>query len=224
MCAIVGSFDKSKLIELIELNSYRGSHSYSFATYDTTGHLVIKKQGFGSINYDDIEMLTGHYGIVHVQAPTTDSKSTDSIHPAISVVEKTFVKDKYTTQVWPESCLWHNGIIKNDCVKKLQEEQQRDITWDTALLLDEVDRGWDNLSRVDGTYSCLYYNNGRLYLFRNDISPMFYDEHLNISSTKFESSVATQSNLVWLVDTYHRTLHKVGEFKTVENPYYFGDE
>ena len=224
MCAIVGSFDKSKLIELIELNSYRGSHSYSFAVYDTAGHLVIKKQGLGTISYDDIDMLPGYYGVVHVQAPTTDSKSTDSIHPAISLIERTYVKDKYTTYKWPDTCLWHNGIIKDDCVKRLQEEQETKVSWDTALLLDEVDRGWNNLSRVDGSFSCLYYNNGRLYLFRNDISPMFVDEHLNISSTKFEGSVATQSNIVWLVDTYHRTLHKIGEFKTVENPYFFEDE
>lgn len=224
MCAIVGSFDKNKLIELIELNSYRGSHSYSFATYDSVGHLVIRKQGLGAINYDDIEIAPGYYAVVHVQAPTTDSKSTDSIHPAVSLIDRTFVKDKHTTYKWPDTCLWHNGIIKDDCVKKLQQEQNTKVSWDTSLLLDEVDRGWRNLNHIDGSFSCLYYNNGRLYLFRNDISPMFYDEHLNISSTKFEGSVATEANKVWAVDTYHRTLHKVGEFKTVENPYFFEDE
>ena len=34
MCGIVGSFSKTKLKELIELNSYRGNHSYSLSEYD----------------------------------------------------------------------------------------------------------------------------------------------------------------------------------------------
>jgi glutamine phosphoribosylpyrophosphate amidotransferase len=186
--------------------------------------MTIKKQGLGQINYDDIQMLDGHYGIVHVQAPTTDAKSLDSVHPAISVIESTFVKDKYTKHIKPTSCLWHNGIIKDDCVKELQQKQNSSVVWDTALLLKEVDFGFTNLNRIDGSFSCLYYCNGRMYLFRNDISPMFYDEYLNISSTKFEGSVATPPNKVLSVDTYYRVLHEVFEFETVENPYFFGDE
>lgn len=221
MCAIVGSFDRNKLIELIELNSYRGSHSYSFSTLNTYNQLTVRKQGLGSINYDDIIVHSGYYGIVHIQAPTTDAKSLDTVHPAISKNESTFRKDKYTLEKKPYSCLWHNGIIKDDCIKKLQQKQSTDEVWDTKLLLNEVDNSFSNLNSIDGTFSCCYYKDGRLYLFRNDISPMFIDEQLNISSTKFEGSVATEPNKVWLVDTYYKVLHNVFEFETVENPYFF---
>lgn len=224
MCAIVGSFDRNKLIELIELNSYRGSHSYSFSTLNTYGVMTVRKQGLGAPNYDDIIVHSGYYGIVHIQAPTTDAKSLDTVHPAISSLERTFQKDKHTLEKQPYSCLWHNGIIKDDCVKSLQQKQNSQVVWDTALLLNEVDSDLRNLNSIDGSFSCLYYKDGRMYLFRNDISPMYFDEQLNISSTKFKGSVATEANKVWLVDTYHRALHKVFEFETVENPYFFGDE
>jgi len=161
---------------------------------------------------------------VHIQAPTTDAKSLDTVHPAISRNESTFRKDKHTLEKKPYSCLWHNGIIKDDCVKELQREQNTEVVWDTALLLNAVDTNLQSLNSIDGSFSCLYYKDGRIYLFRNDISPMFMDNALNISSTKFEGSVATGANKVWLIDTYHRALHKVFEFETVENPYYFGDE
>ena len=46
MCAIVGSFNRDKFEELIELNTYRGNHSYSFAEYD------IKNRKFNNLVRD----------------------------------------------------------------------------------------------------------------------------------------------------------------------------
>jgi hypothetical protein len=60
-----------------------------------------------------------------------------------------------------------------------------------------------------------------LYLFRNEISPMFIDKQMNISSTKFEDSEETCPNVVFRMDLNYNNLINVGEFKTAENPYYF---
>ena len=210
MCAIVGSFDKNKLIELIELNSYRGSHSFSFSTINPiSGSLVVRQKAFGKINYDHLNTPPGHYAIVHIQAPTTDAKSLDNIHPA---------EEEHTMH------LWHNGIIKANHVKVLQEKYGNDTNWDTKLLLRAVCTTWDELNRMDGSFSCLLHDNDTAYLFRNSISPMFFDNELNISSTKFEGGISTPANRVLKMDFEAKCLYTVVEFKTVENPYFFGDE
>ena len=53
--------------------------------------------------------------------------------------------------------------------------------------------------------------------------PMFFDNELNISSTKFEGSKPLEPNAIW---EFHpgKGLNKIGSFKTVENPYFFMDE
>lgn len=209
MCAIVGSFDREKLIELIELNSYRGSHSYSYAWLSPLNDITIIKRELGTIDYDTLILPYGYYGIVHVQAPTTMAKSIDSVHPAI---------DGWLTY------LWHNGIIKAEHVKKMQAKFGNDTNWDTELLLRAVNTSIDELNEVDGSFSCLWFNGAAAYLFRNDISPMFYDKDLNISSTKFEGSISTPSNKLLLMDLETKGLYNRGEFKTVENPYFFGDD
>ena len=137
MCAIVGSFSKEKLIELIELNSYRGSHSFSFSTISPfSGLLVVRQKALGTINYDHIHIPPDQYAIVHIQAPTTDAKSLDSIHPA--------EEDN-------AMYLWHNGIIKANHVKVLQAKYGNDTNWDTRLLLRAVCTSWNELNTVDGS-------------------------------------------------------------------------
>lgn len=212
MCAIVGSFNRDKLIELIELNSYRGSHSYSFSSISNF-KLYIHVQSLGRINYDDIVLQPGHYGVVHVQAPTTEAKTATNIHPA---------RGRYSDDTF---ALWHNGIIKANHVKKMQEQFGNDTSWDTELLLRAVRRSYDELSNVDGSFSCLYHDDSGTYLFRNDISPMFYGTDLSISSTKFEGSIETESNKILYMNFDSKLLYTKGEFSTVENPYFFfGDD
>lgn len=208
MCAIVGSFDKETLLKLIKLNSYRGSHSYSFSTIAPDGKLTVHVKNFGNINPDDITIEPGHYAIVHVQAPTTEARSTSNIHPAQE----------------QQSALWHNGIIKAIHVKKMQATFGNDTDWDTQLLLRAVSLFAGNLNDVDGSFSCLMVSNNQPYLFRNEISPMFYDKDMNISSTKFDSSNATPPNQVLHMDLTNHTLYNIFDFKTVENPYFFSDE
>lgn len=214
MCAIVGSFDLNKLKELIELNTYRGNHSYSLTEYDPfSREIKIVKRGLGEFDFSLFDELhEDHYYIAHTQAPTTDAKTIDSVHPS-----------RYDFTL-----LWHNGIIKDYFVKEMQQKLHSNKVWDTELL-----NRWvyfnHPLDEVDGTFSCLRYSSG-LILFRNEISPMFIDNDFNISSTKFEGSRPTPAGEMLYMNlekserfgTPVEQLVSIGEFKTKENPYFFG--
>ncbi len=216
MCAIVGSFDTNKLRELAVLNSYRGQHSHSIAYYNVAEKTLTVTQNLGDLPLDEINIPEGHYGICHIQAPTTEAKDRSSIHPA----------SLYDGQAI--HALWHNGIVKDSSVQKLKEElNSPQSTWDTELILRKV-ATTGSPDKIDGTFSCLWfkpyeYGRGDLILFRNEISPMFIDNDMNISSTKFENSTSTKANYMLKMDFTDNTLHPVGVFETVENPYFFWD-
>lgn len=218
MCAIVGSRSLETLIELTKLNSYRGSHSYSVSLYNTTtGILSILKKSLGEPDLSRFSIPGNCYGIVHVQAPTTEEKTIDSVHPAV-------VTDRF--EQWPTAALWHNGIIKAEMVKQLSYIHK--TSWDTMQILRALESSqndWNKLNNLDGTFSCLYYNRESLslYLFRNEISPMFIDKELNLSSTKFEGSEETDPNVVFKIDFSYNRIVPRGKFTTVENPYFFAE-
>lgn len=208
MCSIIGSFDKDTIVDLCELNAYRGQHSHSISYFDIEHNdFFMIQKSFGPINYDKIDIPDNHYCIVHMQAPTTDNTQyVDNIHPAMY-----------------ERCyLWHNGIIKEKEIARLRAENDIESTWDTYILLQHlINKGTPE--GIDGTFSCLYYDGYRMYLFRNEISPMFIDKKFNISSTKFKGSQATEPNALLLFEPAIRSIKPVLYFNTVENPYYFGD-
>lgn len=214
MCAIIGTRNYSKLQELIALNSYRGSHSYSLSFFDiSTGKLTILKKDFGEPNINNIVIPDNTYVIAHVQAPTTDQKTTAAIHPAIGGEAG-------------GDALWHNGIIKEDTIKSLVSKYN--TTWDTRQILNILTEEWsgvESFNQLDGTFSCLYYRNvdKSLYIFRNEISPMFIDDDFNISSTRFENSRETIPNQIWQLNLKDNTMQSISTFTTVENPYFFGD-
>lgn len=200
MCAITGSLHKNKLKDLYALNAYRGELSYSLASFRPTKdrltfQLLFQESGKMPENLiDDTPLQPGDYIVAHSQAPTTNS---NNVHPA----------------VYGDAMLWHNGIIKQ---KNILEG-----TWDTAWLLENIiDYGWSSLSRVDGTFACVMYFAGSLYVFRNEISPLFIDEHFNISSTKFDGSFSLTPNRVWKINFETGYLDTVAYFTTYENPYY----
>lgn len=206
MCSIFGSFSKDKLVELAELNKYRGQHSYSYS-YFFGGQYKLDvniTKSLGELPYDDIKIPEGAYCIAHMQAPTTDNKSIEFVHPAY----------------YKGGLLWHNGIIKDHWVKKAMNDFDTDNSWDTYLILHKyINEG--TLNDIDGTFSCVYFGNGSLQLFRNEISPLFIDDNYNISSTKFEGSKSLEPNIIW---EFHpgKGMNKIGSFNTVENPYFFG--
>ena len=200
MCAITGSFSKHKLEDLYRLNAYRGELSYSLSafSFDDNGiRLDVMMQDRDKMPEGLIKgMPEGNnmYYIAHSQAPTTNA---NNIHPA----------------VYGDCMLWHNGIVKQ---KNLKEG-----TWDTQWLLEQIlNYGWSALSRVDGTFACMMYNSGELFVFRNEISPMFYDKDLNFSSTKVEFAESLPPNKVFKVNLKYKQLSPVAYFETMENPYY----
>jgi len=208
MCSIIGSFSKEKVKELATINAYRGQHSHSITVFSRyTFEVLYQRKDFGPLDVDAHNFPTDNvYIIAHQQAPTTDNKNQDSIHPA---------------QIG-NHMLWHNGIVKDKGVKELQQRLESIMTWDTKLILQQLINE-DNPDNIDGTFSCVWFDGTNLIIFRNEISPLFYDNELNISSTKFEGSVPVSSNMMYLIETSlgMEQLHEIKSFKTVENPYYF---
>lgn len=211
MCSIVGSFNKDKIAELIELNKSRGCLFHSVSYYDSVlGHIKVNR-GQGAPNIDQIDIYPGYYCIVHMQAPT-DQKN--GIHPA----------------GYFGAYLWHNGIIKPKSIKLLNDRIKLSVPdlprtdWDTEVILRTYcEFGPTYLSQVDGTFSCLMYYDKDLYLFRNEISPMFIDNEMNISSIQFPGSKETEPNVLFLLETKEKALYSYGTFKTANNPYFFAE-
>jgi len=199
MCSLIGSFSKHKLQDLYKLNSYRGELSYSLASFNHKNNTMLEMlyQDEGKMKEDFIMSISttkGSYFVAHSQAPTTDTKN---IHPA----------------TYGNAMLWHNGIIKQ---KNITEG-----TWDTAWLLEQiVNYGWSSLSNVDGTFACIMYYGSELFIFRNEISPLFIDSDLNISSTKFDECEYIKPNVVHKLNLEHKIYEPVAYFETKENPYY----
>lgn len=207
MCSIIGSFDKDTVVRLCELNAYRGQHSHSISYYNSEDNYFSEiHRSLGPIDYNNIDIPENAYCVVHMQAPTTDSKSINNIHPAMLGGD----------------ILWHNGIIKEKEIKRLQEIYSEANDWDTYILLKHM-MSEGTPEGIDGSFSCLYYDSYRMYLFRNEISPMFIDDDFNISSTKFKNSSPTQPNSLLLFEPAFKRLVPVLNFNTVENPYYFGE-
>lgn len=221
MCSILGSFTKEDLVKLAKLNEYRGQHSHSVSFYSIAEQkLVSVHKGMGPLPIDQVHISPGYYCICHMQAPTTEAKTIESVHPA----------------EWDGHYLWHNGIIKQQKIEdlklllslSLKANFDSDSNWDTKLLLQTlIEDGFNQLSYADGTFACLYVepwgtDMDNLYLFRNEIAPMFVDDKYNLSSTKFDGSRSLEPNVVWRFEPGVAITDSGHHFKTAENPYYFG--
>lgn len=205
MCAISGSKSISDIEDLYQFNSYRGETSYSLSTFKYINNQVELVTHYSDDGPLPPELLTeaeriqqdNYYYIAHSQAPTTQ---TNNRHPAI----------------FGNAMLWHNGIIKQSTIPA--------NTWDTSWLLEKIiDYGWSSLSRIDGTFACVMYYVGELYVFRNEISPLFVDNNLNLSSTKLNNYRDVEPNKVFKMYLKDKKLVPVAYFETMENPYYLGD-
>jgi len=209
MCSIVGSFNTERVIELAKLNEYRGTHSHSICyIHRYTMEITHLQRSLGPLDYLEIDVPPDNYCIVHQQAPTTDNKDLSNIHPAQ-------INNKL---------LWHNGIVKDREIKRLQDYLECSSTWDTKLILRQL-VDYDTPENIDGTFSCVYVDDYYIIVFRNEISPLYYDSDLTISSTKFDNSISLPPNKMFYLQTSlcDESLITIREFNTVENPYYFGD-
>lgn len=216
MCGIFCSKSKDKFIELSHLNSYRGNHSFSICGFSDEGPFKIKhdftRTQLGKFDFGVVPPNASDYYVGHVQAPTTQSRSIDNVHPA----------------VYGDDMLWHNGIIKHSDVKRLQQKHNTSETWDTMLLLREIhDNSCRGLSDVDGGFACILYkhSDNLLYTFTNSICSLFVDNDLNISSVKFDGSYILEPEVIHAIDLDSNSITSLDvKFKTKNSPYFFFEE
>lgn len=212
ICGIFASFNRDKLKTLYELNSYRGSKAFSICEFwqaSDSAYLpsVIPANLFSGEGVLPLSLLDesfkkpNAYVVGHVQAPTTESGGR---HPAAA----------------GGRLLWHNGIVKQKTIKKNE--------WDTLTILQKIgmppDFKFEKLSTIDGTFACVMYGADRIMFFRNEISPLFIDEEMSVSSVKFDGGNELPPNTVFALDFATKKLHEVAKFKTKTNPYFFGIE
>lgn len=206
MCSISGSYSLEKIKGLTKLNAYRGELSHSITVFDQTTKLVYQHKGLGPLVLENHKLPVG-YILVHQQAPTTEY-SPENIHPAII----------------DDNMLWHNGIIKHDSIKVNNIKFGTNYTWDTELLLKALMRqGVPVLDNFDGSFACVLKLQGKLYCFRNEISPLFTDDshYVNLSSTQAVGMKALNPNVVYEINLTTGNLIQISYFKTYDNPYYF---
>lgn len=209
MCGIFASFDRSKFIELGYKNAYRGSASCSVSHSDGKTVKVVRRV---DRTFDQMEISgdSGVYKLGHIQAPTTIADLSASVHPAAVGT----------------SMLWHNGIVKDFDVKRLQSELNTGEAWDTMLILKSLlaTDGWGVLSGINGSFACVMVEDNTIFVFRNEISPLFVDDELNMSSVKFEGCRSLPANKVFMLDLEQRAFLEVGDFATKENPYFMTED
>ena len=212
MCGLFASRDMRVLKDLFRLNSRRGQRSISQTEFFATSDGV----SIHDIHQNALDILlvpsSAEFNLVHIQAPTTGSPC---IHPSILDMDDGSV-----------SALWHNGILKEDTIRRLQDAMSDDNPWDTHLLhLGLVQSGPEcadeYLSEVDGSFACFWYYKGQLYFFRNVIAPLFMDESLSFSSVNFTGAGPIPAGVIWKLDLAANTISDTGiRFSTKNNPYY----
>jgi hypothetical protein len=201
MCSIFGSFSASTVNELRVRNAHRGALSNSRAQFNADGTLITLRRDVGAM-----EDVTDHSGFIlcHQQAPTTAEKST--IHPSD----------------YKGNLLWHNGIIKQHYLDKMIAVSPCLSKWDTHQLnIVLSDQGFSGLKPIVGSFACVWYSNGNLYMFRNAISPIFHKE-ATISSVPFDGSQSIEHNTVYRMDWQKKDWVVQETYDNVEVPFYFG--
>jgi hypothetical protein len=197
MCAIIGSFSKTRLGDLYELNSYRGKLTYSLCSITKDTGIIdrlIRQKG-------ELTPATLYYAgepeaytLGHTQAPTTEASG---IHPAEI----------------RNDLLWHNGIVKQSGLEP--------GAWDTEWLLNGIlEGGWDFLTTVNGSFACVAYISGSFFIFRNEIAPLFMNHEFDISSTPTDGFGSLPPNTVFHLDFVKKEIISVATFSTADNPYF----
>ena len=207
MCGIAGSYDLESLVQLFNANKSRGNGRWSLNKIDIKSGRIVDTVVSEIELSNGNELLTDRhedvYYVLHVQAPTGKG---NSFHPA---------RENGTA-------VWHNGIIKEAGIKYMQTKLGSNCTWDTNLMAQMFDKFsiYDWLSDIDGSFACIKLQED-MTVFRNQVCPLFIDEHLNISSTKFPGSKSLEANKVFSLNLAERTVQYTGEsFKTFDMPYY----
>lgn len=199
MCSLIGSMYKDELKSLVAANAYRGNWTSSFTSIDpiTFEHCLERIQGPMNDNIIDLLFIEGKFHVIHMQAPTGISSG---IHPAESRAH---------------GLLWHNGLILG-C----------EDPWDTQEVCNDLDNGFECLSGYNGSFACVYLKNQNLYLFRNEISPLFTSNRGSFSSHKIDGFMPLPPNIVLIALNLEQAGFDYwdmghGHFSTLNNPYDF---
>jgi hypothetical protein len=200
MCGIFVSTNRDTFIKLADANSNRGSYSHSIMDCSFDGTINYLRKEIGPVNEDSIPVEAELY-IGHVQAPTSaDGFNPNNIHPA----------------VYQNTRLYHNGIILPSGMKVLHDTLKNEANWDTILLLEYFNKGYD-LSEIDGSFACCTINENGIFVFRNAIAPLFYDK-CTISSVPFKGATMLPHGKVYKL-TETGLQESTVTFSTKNNPY-----
>lgn len=210
MCGIFAAFNLTDFQTLAKANAYRGQASYSITTLmfnvkrdKVTPAIGMTKKGLGK--FSTVGVPPAPFYIGHIQAPTSQAPSYETIHPA----------------QWNNRMLWHNGIIKEHDCDRLRQKQNSKELWDTMLLLKEVNI-CANLNEINGSFACLYWHEG-LYVFRNLLAPMHIGDGCLSSVPTSLTPTRLKAERYYEIDFNHDVskLHlvEIDRFITKENPY-----
>lgn len=212
MCAIVGSFDPQKILELIDHNSYRGNFSWSFTGIDSNQLVQVSKKGFGEFNTElFLQLSEGKdlYWVCHVQAPTGGLvNETDRIHPVTLGYQR----------------LWHNGVIKMKWIEQAALKSGNVDLFDTLQMAYQIKREplEKALEDIDGSFACVLHTFGEsLKIFKNTASPLFC-YGTDISSVKVGNMEKIESGVIYNIDIENREVVVDSEFTNVNKPFFFG--
>lgn len=218
MCSIFGSFDKNKVKELIKLNEYRGTFSYSLTFLPTNGSANVMVKGFGKIPDDILDMCNDGYFLGHCQAPTNGLvQDYNRIHPCV------FKPHNSDYNMY----LLHNGIIKPPYVDAINKQLNTNYQWDTQAFAESINQIGliPTLNSVEGSFACVMFNHiGDWFkMFRNTVAPLFVDDDLNISSTLFNGNNARiiQPNIIYHIDLPEREIVPQHCFNNQHKPFFF---
>ena len=218
MCGLFASADTIKLENLFNLNFKRGQKGFSqngFSFFEDNALLWESRNESSKLEIDP--KFLSDFNICHVVAPTTAELN---YHPAI--------REAQPHEAEGFTALWHNGILKEETIANLRKNDD-DPTWDTQLMvnrlhyLDGDEEVKEFLESLDGSFACLLLKNSQLFVFRNTLSPLFFDNMLNFSSVKFSFSQPVPPGIVFFVDFENRQLVDTGmHFETKNDPYNLG--
>lgn len=213
MCGLFASADPIKLENLFNLNFKRGQKGFSQSGFSFVDKTMLFWEARNNSEKLEIDPhFLSDYNICHVVAPTTVDPN---FHPAI--------REAQENEVEGFTALWHNGILKQDTIDSLRGSD--DTNWDTQLMVNHlhylsIEEMPAFLNELDGSFACLMLKDSSLYVFRNVLSPLFYDNMLNFSSVKFSFSNPLPAGVIFAVDFENRRIEDTGaHFVTKNNPY-----
>jgi len=214
MCAIFGSKNLDTLVELAELNSHRGSASYSIMGFSKELNILHLKQHFGEVDYTKFKEVfaDSEYVIAHIQDPTDGRVTNRNIHPA-------HVGGKY---------LYHNGMVRSQSMSSLDE--YRAGIWDTELILRRIENSKtfsEALDDIEGSFSCalIDVDNREINLFTNKTCSLYIDfKTMDISSTKKDKFKKIKSNSIYNFNPISNIWELREEFNNKEDIYFIPGE